>query len=232
MFVDAIRKASKSMFPIFSWDQQPNQLGIGVAGTGFFINSSGYFITVAHLFDNSNIKYRYWGLLPETITNPAVEIEEVARDDDNDVFVGRVPGIKGNRFLQLASWTPRVGKSVCISGYPMASIGFDQQAKQWQLGGVRRYYQPSFVLDIGQWRSNTNGKIRNHNGFLVRDVGLFGMSGGPIFDIRGNVLGIQGSVATRSSSNGQQSITVYNAAAIKSTAFIELLEKNRIKCNK
>ncbi|MHB8870974.1 MAG: S1 family peptidase [Candidatus Doudnabacteria bacterium] len=232
MFVKAISHVSKATFPIFSWVQIQNQVTVGVSGTGFFINSSGYFVTAAHLFDTvkPNLTFRYWGNLPEQVTNPAVEIAEVAKDDANDIYIGRVPGVTGNKFLKLADWLPKIGKSVCISGYPLAEITANQAG--FDLHNVRRYFQPSFVLDMAKVQNKANGKVRIHDGFLVRDVGLFGMSGGPIFDINGVVLGVQGSVSTRTSTNGQDNITVHNAAAIRSNLIVHLLKTNNVKYNR
>jgi len=40
MFVKSIKIAQSAMFPVFRWDQlAQNQVRVGVAGTGFFINS-------------------------------------------------------------------------------------------------------------------------------------------------------------------------------------------------
>jgi len=92
MFVQAIKTVTKAMFPIFRFDKvNDSQQKIGVAGTGFFINSSGYFVSVAHVFDNKkeSTNFGYWGQLPENIINPYLKIEEVAKDDDADIYVGK-----------------------------------------------------------------------------------------------------------------------------------------------
>jgi S1-C subfamily serine protease len=80
---------------------------------------------------------------------------------------------------------------------------------------------------------NGAGKIRAHDGFLVRDFGLFGMSGGPVFDKAGTVIGMQGSVTAPRVSEGAggRKITVENAAVIRSGLILELLEKNHIRHN-
>jgi hypothetical protein len=67
----------------------------------------------------------------------------------------------------------------------LATIATNSEG-QLELGGVRRYFQPSFVLDsITADMDNGAGLIRKHDEFLVRDFGLFGMSGGPAFDAGG-----------------------------------------------
>ena len=80
---------------------------------------------------------------------------------------------------------------------------------------------------------NGAGKIRKHDGFLVRDVGLFGMSGGPVFDTRGVVVGMQGSVTPPrvSTHSSGRSISVENALAIRSNLILDLLKLQKIRTN-
>jgi len=136
---------------------------------------------------------------------------------------------KNSDFVHLLKQIPDIGLSVCVSGYPLAVITANSQGGL-ELGGVRRYFQPSFVLDKCKVNcDNGAGKKRTHDGFLVRDFGLFGMSGGPIVDKKGVVVGMQGSVTQpRVSSNGQRAITVENAIAIRSNLIIDFLAKNKI----
>lgn len=235
MFVKAIKTAKKAMFPIFRLEHvSQTQIKLLVVGSGFFINRCGHFITVSHIFDNPNqqTSFRYWGQLPEQVINPPLIINEVDRNDDFDIFIGRVD-ISSPGFFWFSKHKPDIGRSVCISGFPLAQIGMNPQGGP-DLGGVRRYFQPSFVLDHAVMRSDNGfGRIRTHDGFLVRDLGLFGMSGGPIFNVSGKVVGMQGSVTQPrvSSGGGGRSISVENALAIRSELMLSLLTKNRIQYN-
>jgi S1-C subfamily serine protease len=235
MFAKAIKKAKSAMFPIFRWEQvSPQQINIVVTGVGFFVNTKGYFVSVAHIFDNAsnNTKFFYFGLLPDKLQNPRLEIKEVVRDNDHDIFIGRVK-VKNSRYLYLAKHIPDIGRSVCISGYPLAQIQSNNQGGL-ELSGVRRYFQPSFVLDKAVVNSGGGaGLTRRHDGFLVRDPSLFGMSGGPVFGAHGLVFGMQGSVTQpRISTNASgRSISVENAVVIRSNLILDLLKKNRIRSN-
>jgi len=236
MFVKSIKLASKAMFPIFRIEKlQQNQAKIGVVGAGFFVNSNGVFVTVAHIFDSKgkNISFKYWGSLPEKIINPSKKVVEIARDDNYDIFIGKVE-IKSRGFLHLHKKNLDIGRSVCISGYPLAIITQNPQGGP-ELGGVRRYFQPTFVLDRLTLKSRSGtGNIRVHDGFLVRDFGLFGMSGGPVFDVNGTVVGIQASVTKpRESKNADgRKISVENACVIRSNLILDLLEKHQVRLPK
>ncbi len=235
MFVKAIRVAQDVMFPIFGWNQiSPTEAQVGVAGTGFFVSSEGHFVSVAHVFDtgNTTTKFLYIGRLPEEV-HTRLEIQEIARDDENDVFLGKVD-VKGVPYVIVDSLVPDVGRSVCIGGYPLATISTNENGGL-QLGGVRRYFQPSFVLDkAGELLSKgPTGKIRKHNGYPVRDAGLYGMSGGPVFDADGNVVGVQGSIISRDSKNAVgQSIAVHNAFSLQMNKFVDLMRKHGVGNNR
>ena len=232
MFVQAISAVNKAMFPIFRIDTLPaqNQTTICVKGTGFFIDSTGTFISVAHIFDNptAQTQFGFCGFLPEHVVNPFELVQELARDDQNDIFIGKID-INTPEFLTLSEEAPAIGKTVCISGYPLPNISVNAQGG-FDLSGVRRYFQPSFVLDKAIVScDNGQGIQRTHNGFLVRDFGLFGMSGGPVFDLEGILVGMQASVTSpRVSTNGKRSITVENAQAINAVLIREVLDTKNI----
>lgn len=235
MFVKAIKTAKNAIFPIFRFEEvAPGQARVFVVGSGFFINLTGYFISVAHVFDNPNSQttFRYWGQLPDKVNNPPLTIKEINRNDDLDILVGKID-IKSPDCFYISKQRSDIGKSVCLSGYPLAQIQNNPQGGL-ELGGVRRYFQPSFILDYAVVNcDNGFGRIRKHDGYLVRDLGLYGMSGGSVFDIRGTIIGMQGSVTSPRTSVGGSggSISVQNAVIIRSSLISEFLKKNRIRYN-
>jgi hypothetical protein len=177
MMTKAVREIKKGMFPIFSRVVNGHQVTLSSIGSGFFINNAGVFVTAAHLFDGviPQIEYLYCGLLPDNLQNPPMQIQEVARDNAADVYVGKVD-LQNTNFLKFTDATADVGKTVCIAGYPLPNITINNQGG-FDLGGVRRYFQPSFILDKANASTvNSWGVVRKHTGFAIRDFGLFGTS--------------------------------------------------------
>jgi hypothetical protein len=58
---------------------------------------------------------------------------------------------------------------------------------------IRRYWQPSFVIDVSEVVIDN----RLYDGYIVQHTCLRGMSGGPVFDIQGNVRGMAVATLTR-----------------------------------
>jgi S1-C subfamily serine protease len=230
MMVTAVREITKAMFPVFRFMSDGRQMQLGVAGTGYFINDNGMFVTAAHIFDETTpqTQFVYLGLLPEHLHNPMMGVREIARDNKHDIYVGSLD-LKNTGFLKFASTSGEIGQTVCIAGYPLPIITINKQGG-FEVAGVRRYFQPSFILDNTTAQAdNGKGVIRTHEGFLIRDFGLYGMSGGPVTDVRGNVVGMQASVTDpRESTNGTRTITVQNALAISGNKIREFLSANRI----
>ncbi|OHA97070.1 MAG: hypothetical protein A3D49_00050 [Candidatus Zambryskibacteria bacterium RIFCSPHIGHO2_02_FULL_43_37] len=223
MFVNAIEKASRTMFPIFRLEKiGPTEGRIAVVGTGFFIGPDGKFATAAHVFDTANEKteFQFRGWMPDKVFNPRLVIKEFKKDASNDLFIGQVD-LETPDYLELSDELAPIGRSVCVSGYPLNSI--KTTAAGLDVGGIRRYFQPTFVLDHAVIESPGKNGNKKHDGFLIRDIGLSGMSGGPIFDTEGLVLGIQAATISRENVIGVRKVDVHNGQAIKSSLFKSLL---------
>jgi S1-C subfamily serine protease len=132
----------------------------------------------------------YYGKVPDQVCQPAVEIEHVASDPARDLYLGRV----ARDYLppvELSNAQVRPGNSVCLSGYPMAVVV--SKPEGGFTGNVRRYWQPSFVIDATQAVINN----RTYDGYIVQHTCLPGMSGGPAFDTDGKVRGMAVATLTR-----------------------------------
>ena len=81
------------MFPIFRIQKlNANRNNVGVSGTGFFINSKGYFVSATHIFDSiaPEVSYNFLGFLPEKLKTPPLPITEVIKDKQMDIFIGKI----------------------------------------------------------------------------------------------------------------------------------------------
>jgi S1-C subfamily serine protease len=194
MFADAVAKLSASIFPIFFAFEQDGNPALSVSGTGFFVDDSGLFVTADHIMTcaPAGSTYYYYGNLPDQLSQPAVEIERVASDPGRDIYLGRVARRDYMRGVELSGETVRPGDSVCLSGYPMAEVSIN--ANRGVVANVRRYWQPTFVLDVTQAVVDS----RVYDGYLVGHPCFSGMSGGPVFDVDGKVRGMAAATVTRS----------------------------------
>jgi serine protease Do len=229
MFVASVEALQRSMFPVFTFKAAANnQTNVGVAGTAFFVNADGYFVTAAHVMADPAATYQYLGRLPEDLASPSRVLVEVARDAGADLLVGRVD-VDHHEFAHILKAQVPLGRSVMIAGYPLPTITTNA-AGGLEVGGVRRYFQPTFVLDRATATTNTPAGVVTHVGFLARDVGLFGMSGGPVVDPDGYVVGVQAAVTDRrvSTNPDGREISVENALAIGSDVLADFLNAHGV----
>lgn len=192
MFADAVARLAASIFPVFYAYEKNDELVVSVSGTGFFVDDTGLFVTGDHIMNcaPAGAQYYYFGNLPDEMLQPPLEIERVASDPGRDLFLGRVRR-EGLRAAELAGEAVRPGDAVCLSGYPMAEVS--ATADGGFVANVRRYWQPTFVLDVTQ-------AVVGHrvfDGYLVGHPCLSGMSGAPVFDVEGRVRGMAAATVTR-----------------------------------
>jgi hypothetical protein len=93
--------------------------------------------------------------------------------------------------VELSGGTVRPGESVCLGGYPMAEVSIHPNGGI--IANVRRYWLPTYVLDMTQ--AVVDGRV--YDGYLVGHPCFSGMSGGPVFDVEGEVRGMAVATFTR-----------------------------------
>jgi S1-C subfamily serine protease len=222
MYADAVATIVESIFPIFYLD--PRSDLVGVCGTGFFIDESGLFLTSEHVMaaPPSGSTMYYYGKTPDQVCEPAVEIEHVASDAAQDLYLGRVAR-DYLRPVEVSDEPVRAGDSVCLSGYPMAVLDISPQRSL--VGNVRRYWQPTFVIDA----TETVIDGRKYDGYIVQHACFPGMSGGPVFDMEGKVRGMAAATLTRTipAVPGESPIVVPNGIAIDVEHIRGFLEASR-----
>lgn len=192
MYADAVARITESIFPIFFIQGDGDSCDVGVRGTGFFLDDSGLFLTANHVIASApaGSAIYYYGRLPDEVCEPAVEIEHLASDPAHDLYLGRVARDYAEP-VKLSNDPMRPGDSLCIGGYPMPVITKTPQGGL--VGNVRRYWQPTFVIDALQVLIGN----KTYDGYIVQHSCLVGMSGGPVFDMEGKVRGMAAATVTR-----------------------------------
>ena len=149
-------------------------------GTGFFLNSQGFIATNYHVVDGANTIQVNFTRNGEIESHPATV---VVTDQQNDLAIIKIEDKTFNAMpaipYGLLSHTKDTGSEVFAMGYPMADV-------------------------MGTEVKFTDGKISSKSG-LQGDVRVYqitvpiqpGNSGGPLFDMDGNVVGITSSGLNR-----------------------------------
>lgn len=211
MFQEAISKVTNSIFPIFYQFEVKGQIGTAIAGTGFFIDDEGYFMTADHVIALLPAKARiyYPGNVPDAPLPKLIEIEKIHSNPEKDIFIGRVSD-EQLAPLTFADSEARIGQSVSLCGYPMPRLTRNTTGVL-DVSNVRKYWQATHLIDI----LGLNDGTRDCIGFITQDTSLSGMSGGPVFDVDGAVIGMNIVKSTREITdiNGE-TMKVRNAFAV------------------
>jgi len=149
-------------------------------GSGFFLNSKGYIATNYHVVDGTTALQANFTRNGKTESYPA---SVVVTDPQNDLAIIKIDdkSFRGSGSLPygLMTRTKDTGSEVFAMGYPMADV-------------------------MGSEVKFTDGKISSKSG-IGGDVRVYqisvpiqpGNSGGPLFDMNGNVVGITSSALNK-----------------------------------
>ncbi len=201
MYQKAIQSVKGSIFPIFQFS--PNSYG--VLGTGFFISDQGHFLTASHVIRAlpPNARLGYLGNVPHAgkLANRFEYISIIQNDPSKDLALGQ---IKQGALppLKLSSSSASLGQSIVLCGYPLAMLKHHNAVNPTNkvvntlldVSNTRQYWQPTVLLDSVPRKGFMN---KSFCSFLTQDASLNGMSGGPIFDLNGEVVGIASANLTR-----------------------------------
>ncbi len=148
---------------------QPSERLAMAEGAGFFISGDGYIVTANHVVDGAK------SVKIVTGDGQSYPAKIVGVDDLTDVAVLKVDVNRDFKFVKFADKMPRVGDWVVAIGAP---FGLQKTATVGIVSALAR--------DIGG---------RSAGGYLQIDAAINqGNSGGPSFDVHGNVVGINDSI--------------------------------------
>ena len=145
-------------------DRQPRQFAQG-QGSGFFISADGYIVTNNHVVDHA--------VKVEVLTDSGATFDAkvVGTDAKSDLALIKVDGHTDFPFVKLAATTPKIGEWVVAMGNPFG------------LGGtVTAGIVSAQGRDIG---------ASLYDDYIQIDAPINrGNSGGPTFNLRGEVIGV------------------------------------------
>jgi serine protease Do len=138
-------------------------------GSGFFISADGYAVTTNHLIENSK------AVDVVTDDNRTFSARVVGADPMTDLALLKVDSNDAFPHVQMADRPPRIGEWVIVIGNPFG-LG----------GSITAGIVSARARDIQQ---------ANYNDFVQIDAAVNrGNSGGPAFDLDGNVIGVNSAV--------------------------------------
>lgn len=154
---------------------EPREFESESLGSGFIISDDGYIVTNNHVVSDAD-------KILVTLTDRTVfEAELVAKDPDTDLALLKIDANKKLSYLEFGdSDELKVGEWVLAIGSP---FGFEQ----------------TVTSGIISAKSRTLGISEKYVPFLQSDVAINpGSSGGPLFNMDGDVIGINSQIVSRS----------------------------------
>jgi tetratricopeptide (TPR) repeat protein/S1-C subfamily serine protease len=188
-----------------------NGSGVIVARQG----STYYVLTAKHVIQNPETKQIY--------TNPQI----ITYDQDRrgatstvvaagaDLAVVKFNSTNNYPVAKLGEYGQNSYDLVFVGGFP-GRLNIDSPLWQWQLN-------PGYVKDREQGKIDTQDNQSFSNGYdlIYSNISYGGMSGGPVFDVAGNVIGIHGKTES----------TDLNSLGISIDTFVGLAAKLQVAPN-
>jgi serine protease Do len=170
-------------------------------GSGFFISADGYAVTNFHVVENTD------SVEVTTDDGRIFKAKVIGADQRSDIALIKIDGGGGFPFVRFAEASPRIGDWVIAVGNPFG------------LGG-------SVTAGIVSARGRDIG-AGPYDDFIQIDAAVNrGSSGGPSFDVEGNVIGVNTAIV--SPTGGSVGIAFAIPAEIAKSVVTQLREKGKV----
>ena len=185
--------------------QKPASQKVTVQGTGFFISADGYIITNNHIVENGQ-KVKVF-----TVQGDEFQAKIIGADAKSDVALIKVEA-KAMIFAELGdSSQVKVGEWVLAIGNPL---------------GIEHTVTAGIVSAKGR-QLGLGGEVQTYEDFIQTDAAINrGNSGGPLVNMRGEVIGINSNILTPSGGNIGIGFAIPSNMAKK--VVTQLKEKGRV----
>ena len=169
--VDQSKPAVVSLFMVNAEEKDDNQMAPSGAASGFIFHQDGYILTNAHVVEGSKSFH------VELFDNSMYEARLIGADVLTDVAVLKIEGAGAFPALPLADAKDvRVGQFAIAIGHP---INYRYTVTAGIVGGIGRCFHEN------------NNLFQYHHNYIQTDAWINpGSSGGPLLNIKGEVIGI------------------------------------------
>ena len=158
-------------------------------GSGVIIAKEGntyYVLTAKHVVRDPDTKQKYPNPQIVTYDQDRHSVSSTVVEENADLAVVKFTTKSNYPLAQLSEHSPNNDDLVFVGGFP-GRENINSPLWQWQLN-------PGFILDRESGKSITQNNLSFSNGYdlYYGNISYGGMSGGPVFDTDGQVIGIHG----------------------------------------
>ncbi len=190
----------EAFFPIFGEKVGRRKTVLSVSGAGFFVSEHGDFLTAAHtLIDHPEVTPFYLPAPRLRVPKSKLARDGLSKslivkgvDKERDLLCGRVRGFGRSDPIPLADSEPEIGSPAMVVGFPHGQLLSDTG----NAVDIRRASEykaiVSAVACVGEERPfiTVGNTVALISGFAFRFAAPPGMSGGPVINEAGALLGM------------------------------------------
>lgn len=144
----------------------------------------------------------FCGCSQDNILSQAKGIKVIKRYPSKDLAICQVVD-HSSQYLSVIEEKNKIGTSVCTGGFPASQLLINSKGGSFGLNlkKVKQYWHPSTITGLER---NMNLKMgKKYDAIVMNQFGIKGLSGGPIFNIAGDVVGLFTSAISIGSSPSQ-----------------------------